>query len=90
MALDLFVSLGFSLQDYSGAKILNVSSPWHQQYPELFSGLECLTAFRRKPLLDPNGPPVIQPLRQMPLALRKDIEEDIQWQSMPFPACQTW
>lgn len=30
MGLDLFVSLGFFLQDSSGAKILDVSSPWHQ------------------------------------------------------------
>ena len=68
MGLNLFVSLEISLKDNSGAKMLKVSSLCHHQYPELFSGLGCLTAFTRKPLLEPK---VIPPLRRIPLALRK-------------------
>lgn len=78
MGLDLFVSHGFSLQHNSGAKILHVSSPLYQQYPELFSGLGCLTAFTHKPLFDPKVPPVIQPPRRIFLALRKGVEGDLQ------------
>lgn len=75
--LDLFVSYGFSLQDKCRAKILHVSSPLHQQYPEMFSVLGCLTAVTHKSLLDPKVPPVIQLLHWIPFALRKDVEEDL-------------
>lgn len=78
MGLNSFVRLGFSLQDNSGAKILHVSSLWHQQYPELFSGLGCPTAFTHKPLLDRKIPPVIHPLRRIHMALRNNVEEVLQ------------
>lgn len=83
MGLNSFVRLGFSLQDNSGAKILHVSSLWHQQYPELFSGLGCPTAFTHKPLLDPKVPPGIQPLRRISLALRMLMRNsNASWQSI--------
>ncbi len=53
LGLDLFLSLDFSLHDNNGATILQVDSPWQTQFPALFSGLGCLSAFSHKPLLNP-------------------------------------
>lgn len=77
MGLDLFLSLGFTLHDNSGTQILQVTSPWQQRRPELFDGLGCLTAFTHKPLLDHSVPPVVQPLRRIPLALREGVTQEL-------------
>ncbi|KAJ8015112.1 hypothetical protein DPEC_G00022770 [Dallia pectoralis] len=76
MGLDLFLSLGFTLQDNNGARILQVSSHWQQSRPELFNGLGCLTSFTHKPLLDHSVPPVVQPLRRVPL--RDGVTQELQ------------
>ncbi|KAJ8000159.1 hypothetical protein DPEC_G00201950 [Dallia pectoralis] len=78
MGLDLFLSLGFTLQDNNGARILQVGSHWQQSRPELFNGLGCLTSFTHKPLLDHSVPPVVQPLRRVPLALRDGVTQELQ------------
>ncbi|KAJ8356570.1 hypothetical protein SKAU_G00193640 [Synaphobranchus kaupii] len=78
MGRDLFSALGFTLLDGAGAAILQVSSPWRQQCPTLFSGLGCLSAFNHQPLLNPDVRPVIQPLRRIPLALRGAVSEELQ------------
>ncbi|KAJ7991418.1 hypothetical protein DPEC_G00283640 [Dallia pectoralis] len=78
MGLDLFLSLGFTLQDNNGARILQVGSHWQQSQPELFNGLGCLTSFTHKPLLDHSVPPVVQPLRRVPLALRDGVTQELQ------------
>ncbi len=43
-----------------------------------FSGLGCLSVFSHKPLLNPNVPPVIQPLRRVPLAMRDKVTTELQ------------
>ncbi|KAJ8353420.1 hypothetical protein SKAU_G00209870 [Synaphobranchus kaupii] len=78
MGTDLFSALGFTLLDGAGAAILQVSSPWRQQWPTLFSGLGCLSAFNHQPLLNPDVRPVIQPLHRIPLALRDAVSEELQ------------
>lgn len=78
LGLDLFVSLGFSLHTNSGVTILQVDSPWHTQFPNLFSGLGCLSAFAHKPLLNPDVPPVIQPQRRVPLAMHDQVTTELQ------------
>ncbi|KAJ8364750.1 hypothetical protein SKAU_G00135810 [Synaphobranchus kaupii] len=78
MGMDLFSALGFTLLDGAGAAILQVSSPWRQQWPSLFSGLGCLSAFNHQPLLNPDVRPVIQPLRCISLALRNAVSEELQ------------
>lgn len=78
MGLDLFTSLGFSLTDYSGTEILQVSTPWQQQWPALFDGLGILFAFIHQPKVDPTVTPVIQPLRRIPLALRDQVSTELQ------------
>ncbi len=78
LGLDLFLSLDFSLHDNNGATILQVDSPWQTQFPALFSGLGCLSAFSHKPLLNPDVPPVIQPLRRVPLAMRDKVTTELQ------------
>ena len=78
MGLDLFLSLGFTLQDNNGTRILQVDSPWQQSRPDLFNGLGCLTSFIHKPLLDHSVPPVVQPLRRVPLALRDGVTQELQ------------
>lgn len=77
LGLDLFMSLDFSLLDNEGTQILTVSCPWQQEWPTLFEGLGCLTAFTHQPLLDPIVKPVIQPLRRIPLALREDVTAEL-------------
>ena len=77
MGLDLLAGLGFELVDYSGLTIHHVTSPWPQQWPELFSGLGCLSAFNHQPLLNPKVRPVIQPLRRVPLALRDEVAGEL-------------
>lgn len=61
LGLDVFMSLDFSLLDNKGAQILTVSCPWQQEWPTLFVGLVCLTAFTYQPLSDPTIKPAIQP-----------------------------
>ncbi|KAJ7998292.1 hypothetical protein DPEC_G00221180 [Dallia pectoralis] len=78
MGLDLFLSLGFTLQDNNGARILQVGSHWQQSRSELFNGLGCLTSFTHKPLLDHSVPPVVQPLWRVPLALRDGVTQELQ------------
>ncbi len=78
LGLDLFLSLDFSMHDNSGATILQVDSPWQTQFPALFGGLGCLSVFSHKPLLNPNVPPVIQPLRRVPLAMRDKVTTELQ------------
>lgn len=78
MGMDLFSALGFTLLDGAGAAVLQVSLPWRQKWPSLFSGLGCLTAFNHQPLLNPDVRPVIQPLRRIPLALRDAVTEELQ------------
>ncbi|KAJ8375478.1 hypothetical protein SKAU_G00060580 [Synaphobranchus kaupii] len=78
MGMDLFSALGFTLLDGAGAAILQVSSLWRQQWPTLFSGLGCLSAFIHQPLLNPDVRPVIQPLRCISLALRNAVTEELQ------------
>ncbi|KAJ8346766.1 hypothetical protein SKAU_G00281670 [Synaphobranchus kaupii] len=77
MGLDLFISLGFSLQDNCGTKVLHVASPWHQNWPDLFNGLGCLTLFTHKPLLDHGVAPIVQPLQRVPLALRDGVTDEL-------------
>ncbi|KAJ8369487.1 hypothetical protein SKAU_G00095150 [Synaphobranchus kaupii] len=72
-----------SLLDTSGSAILVsspcvVSSPWHQAWPALFSGLGCLTAVTHQPLLDAAVTPVIQPPRRIPQALRDVVSSELQ------------
>ncbi len=76
--LDLFLSLDFSLHDNSGATILQVDFPLQTQFPTLFSGLGCLSAFYHKPLLNPDVLPVIQPLQWVPLAMRDNVTTELQ------------
>lgn len=78
LGLDLFSGLGFTLLDTTGSEIHTVASPWQQQWPGLFDGLGCLTAFAHQPMVDPNVTPVMQPLRRSPLALRDDIAAELQ------------
>ncbi len=77
LGLDLFMSLDFSLLDNKGAQILTVSCPWQQEWPTLFEGLGCFTAFTHQPLLDPTVKLVIQPLRRIPLALREEVTAEL-------------
>ena len=77
LGLDLFIELGFSLMDNSGQSIMQVSPTMHQEWPALFDGLGCLTAFTHRPLVDPNVKPVIQPLRRLPLALREGVTAEL-------------
>ncbi len=63
------------MHDNSGATILQVDSPW---FPALFGGLGCLSVFSHKPLLNPNVPPVIQPLWRVPLAMRDKVTTELQ------------
>ncbi|XP_041926596.1 uncharacterized protein LOC121690230 [Alosa sapidissima] len=77
MGLDLITSFGFTFMDSCGAKILQVSTPWEQRWPALFSGLGCISAFIHQPLLHVDIHPVIQPLRRIPLALRDDVTAEL-------------
>ena len=77
MGLDLITSLGFAFMDSCGATILQVSSPWEQRWPALFSGLGCISAFTHQPLLHTDIHQVIQPLRRIPLALRDDVTAEL-------------
>ena len=77
MGLDLITSLGFTFMDSGGATIHQVSSPWEQRWPALFSGLGCISAFTHQPLLRKDIHPVIQPLRRIPLALRDDVSAEL-------------
>ena len=77
MGLDLITSLGFTFMDSCGATIHQVSSPWEQRWPALFSGLGCISAFTHQPLLRKDIHPVIQPLRRIPLALRDDVTAEL-------------
>lgn len=78
MGFDLFCELGFALVDSASDAILSVGSPWKQNWPALFSGLGCLTAFNHQPLLRPDVHPVIQPLHRLPLALRNEVTAELQ------------
>ena len=49
MGLDLITSLGFTFMDSGGATIHQVSSPWEQRWPALFSGQGCITASTPQP-----------------------------------------
>lgn len=77
MGLDLITSLGFTFLDSSGTAILQVGSTWEQQWPQLFSGLGCISAFTHQPLLHTDMHPVIQPLRHIPLVLRDDVTAEL-------------
>ena len=77
MGLDLFTGLGFTLRDGVGSAIHHVDSTWQQKWPALFDGVGCLTAFTDRPLVNPDVSPVIQPLRQIPLALRDDVTREL-------------
>lgn len=77
LGLDLFIELGFSLQDNSGKTIMQVSPTVHQQWPVLFVGLGCLTAFAHRPMVDLSVTPVIQPLRRLPLAFRDGVAAEL-------------
>ena len=77
LGLDLFIELGFSLMDNSGRAIMQVSPTMHQQWPVLFDGLGCLTAFTHRPLVNPDVTPVIQPLRRLPLAFREGVTDEL-------------
>lgn len=78
LGLDLFTSLGFTLRDEKGSDIHHVTSTWQQRWPSLFDGLGCLKTFTHRPLVDPGVPPVIQPLRRIPLALREEVTAELQ------------
>lgn len=67
LGFDLFTDLRFSLHDNSGSPIHQVTSTWEQKWPALFDGRGCLTAFTHRPLMNTLAPPVIQPLRRIPL-----------------------
>ncbi|KAG1956975.1 retrotransposable element [Pimephales promelas] len=73
LGLDLFTGLGFTLRDDAGSDIHHITSTWQQRWPALFDGLGCLSAFTHRPLVNPEVPPVIQPLRRIPFALRDEI-----------------
>ncbi|XP_062373903.1 uncharacterized protein K02A2.6-like [Sardina pilchardus] len=77
LGLDLFNGLGFTLLDTTGSEIHTVATPEHQQWPTLFDGVGCLTAFAHQPLVDHTVTPVVQPLRRSPLALRDDISSEL-------------
>ena len=77
LGLDLFHNLGFTLLDTTGSEIRTVATLWQQQWPALFEGLGCATAFSHQPLVDPNVTPVVQPLPHSPLALRDDITAEL-------------
>lgn len=77
LGLDLFTALGFTLRDDAGSDIQHITSSWQQKWPVLFDGLGCLTAFTHRPLTKPDVPPVIQPLRRIPLALREDVTQEL-------------
>ena len=78
LGFDLFCALGFSIMDNVGATILTVATPWQQRWPSLFTGLGCLSAFNHQPLINQEVPPVIQPLRRLPLALRDYVTSELQ------------
>uniref|UniRef100_A0A674DZP4 Gypsy retrotransposon integrase-like protein 1 n=1 Tax=Salmo trutta TaxID=8032 RepID=A0A674DZP4_SALTR len=80
LGLDLFTGLGFTLRDDSGSAIHQVTCTWQQNWPTLFDGLGCLTAFTHRPLVNPEVTPVMQPLRRIPFALRDDVTKDLQAQ----------
>ncbi|KAJ8365040.1 hypothetical protein SKAU_G00138710 [Synaphobranchus kaupii] len=77
LGLDLFIGLGFSMRDNSGAAILHVSPTVRHEWPALFDGLGCLTTFTHRPLVNPAVAPVIQPLRHLPLSCRDGVAAEL-------------
>ncbi|KAG1936342.1 gag-pol fusion protein [Pimephales promelas] len=77
LGLDPFTGLGFTLRDNAGSDIHHITSTWQQRWPALFNGLACLSAFTHRPLVNPDVPPVIQPLRRIPFALRDEITREL-------------
>ena len=75
--LNLFMGLGFSLTDNCGTEILQVAFLHQRQWPVLFDGLGCLSAFIHQPKVDPTVTPVIQPLRRIPLTLRDEVTAEL-------------
>lgn len=77
LGLDLFTGLGFTLRDDAGSDIHHITSTWQQKWPALFDGLGCLSAFTRRPLVNLDVSPVIQPLRRIPFALRDEVTHEL-------------
>lgn len=73
LGLDLFIDLGFSLTYNNGQAIMRVLPTTLQMQSAPFDGLGYLMAFIHPPPMDPKLTPVIQPLRQLPLALRDGV-----------------